>query len=321
MKDYYQRRISYKGDIEKVLVIVCKDFSLGNFKSSKIITAGYEDFNVVVKTTRGKYLVKIFADFRDYEDCKRYVDIMLRSLEAGVKLPKLMESNQKHLNIVEIGKTKLKLCVMEFISGDSFFNLGVSPNIEDIRFIAHQTSLINSINIKPPFVYDSWAIINFLPEFKEKGKYLTSEDLKSIQPLIEEFQNIDIKKLPHCFVHGDVIKTNIMKDDKQQNWIIDFAVANYYPRIVEMAVLNCDLLFNENSKTISQNNFNIALDEYQKTVSLTSAEMEALPVFTRTAHAMHVIRTFYEKRVNNNNSKENKYFLKKGRLGLKQMTE
>jgi len=63
--------------------------------------------------------------------------------------------------------------------------------------------------------------------------------------LVREFNALKMKKLPHCFVHGDLIETNIMKDKEGKLWIIDFAVANYYPRIIELAVLACNILLTQ----------------------------------------------------------------------------
>jgi len=50
-----------------------------------------------------------------------------------------------------------------------------------------------------------------------------------VQPLVKEFENLGIEELPHCFVHGDIITTNVMRDSTDQLWIIDFSVSNYYP--------------------------------------------------------------------------------------------
>ena len=321
METVYQRRIRYKGKIEKVSKIICEYFNLGNFVANKIITFGYEDFNLALETTKNKYLVKISSDFRSLKDCKRYIDVIVKALKAGVNHPRLIKSNQGYFHVIETDNSTLRLCVMDFINGHDFLRVSITPNTNEIKFLAQQATLINSMDIKPSFVYDSWAIVNFPNEFKKKSKYLTYGEMELIQPLLEEFRNLNIEKLPHCFVHGDIISTNVMKDNNKQIWITDFAVANYYPRIQELAVLACDLLFNRNSKNESENNLKIALNEYQKFIHLTPEELRALPTYIRLAHAMHVLCSRYEKIVNNNKSKENEYFLEQGEAGLNQMSE
>lgn len=313
----FYKRIGYEGTIDDISLVICKDFNLGEFVSNKLIEMGYEDFNFILETTEGKYFIKIFSNFRNDNNCQRYVDVMLKVNEAGVTFPRLFKSVQGHLHITRINNTKIRFCVMEYIDGDNFFSFKRKPNSEEIRYLAHQTALINSIDIKPEFVYDSWAIVNFPKEYEKIGKYLLPEDKKMIKPLIKDFENMKIHELPHCFVHGDIIATNIMKGKKI--WIIDIAVSNYYPRIQELAVLACNLLFNETSKEESEKNLKIALEEYQKIIKLTPRELDSLPTYIKLAHAMHILQANYEKIIKKNDLEENEYWLQQGRSGLKQM--
>ena len=149
---------------------------------------------------------------------------------------------------------------------------------------------------------------------------MPEEDLVLIKPLISKFEELNIERLPHCFVHGDIISTNVIKA-KNKLWIIDFAVSNYYPRIQELAVLSCNLFFDEESKKNSTENLKIALKEYQEIVSLTQNEIKALPTYIELAHGMHLLSANYEKVKNNNQTKENEYWINQGRIGLKQFIE
>lgn len=319
MEKAFQQRIGYKGDIKSISKIICKDFGIGDFVENKIITTGYEDFNIALKTSKGKYLVKILANFRNLKDCKRYVNILTKSIENGVSTPRLLKSSQGYLHTIKLDGTILRLLVMNFVEGKTFYNPEISLNKNEIKFIAEQAAMINKIKIRPSNYYDNWAITNILKIFKERKNALEDEDIKMIKPILRGFKEVHIKTLPHCFVHGDILKTNTMKDKKDQIWIIDFSVSNYYPRVVEMAVLACNILFNKNSKEESEKNLKIALEEYQKTVPLTKREIAALPICIKAAHAMHIINPLYEKKVKNNTTKENDYWLDQGRSGLKQM--
>ncbi len=185
--------------------------------------------------------------------------------------------------------------------------------------LAYQASIINSINIKPPQIYDSWAIHNFPSEFEKKKQYIEKEDFDIIKPFVEEFRKLKIETLPHCFVHGDIIRTNVIKDRNGKVWIIDFSVSNYYPRIQELAILACDILFNKDDKNESEKNFKDALKEYQKRIKLTPREIKSLSTYINLAHAMRVLLSTYEKKANKNNSKENEYILSIGRAGLRQL--
>lgn len=311
----FLQRINYKGNPLDFISIVCKNYDIGSYISHKIIEMGYEDLNVVIETDKGKYFAKFFGSFRDGKECNRYVDIMLKVLSVGVSHPKLYKSSQGYLHKIKIGKNILRLCLMEFIKGRTFYELGINPTDEEIKFLANQAAIINQIDIKPKFLYDQWAVVNFCKEYKEKGKYLSDEDRGLLESLYNNFSSYDIGKLPHCFVHGDILKTNVMKTDEGKLYIIDFAVSNYYPRIIELAVLYCFFMdINDFKKTDQM--FKIFVDEYQKNIRLTSDEKNELPFFLKFAHAMHILQANFQKVVEKNNSAENQYWLELGRKGL-----
>lgn len=315
MKDF-QKRIGFTGDIQPILKQIVRDFKLGTYSSYKVIPVGYEDFNLIVKTSRGKYFLKIFAAYRNKENCKRYIEIITKALAHGVQHPKLLKSSQGTLYETRYGKLPVRLCVMQYIDGKSIYDLKSGLNSGEQKFLIKEAALVNKINLKPKFIYDSWAVSNFLKEFKKKQKYLDTASKKVLDRLAKEFSKFRIATLPHCLVHGDIIKTNVLRNKAGRIFIIDFSVSNYYPRIQELAVLLCSCLFDEKhpEKIARQRNF--AIREYQRYVQLTDGEINAFPIFCDVAHAMHVLQATYEKEVCHNNSQENIYWLKLGKIGL-----
>ncbi len=321
IKKVFWGRIKYSGRLEDISSVICRDFELGKLVSNKLVLSGYEDFNFILGTNKGKYFVKIFANFRSLKDCRRYIRILEIIKKTNVSFPDLIKSKQGYLHNMKIDKTTILLCVMKYIDGNTFYRLNTLPDKKEVKFLAQQAALINSIRIKPPFIYDSWAITSFVKQWKKDGKYLSPEDFQLVAPLVKEFMNMQIKKLPHTFVHGDILTTNVIKDKNNKLWIVDFAVANYYPRIQELAVMACNILFDKKNKETSNNNLKLALYEYEKKIHLTKREKQVLPTYIKLAHAMHVLRANYFNIVEKNNSKENNYFLDQGRSGLKQMKE
>jgi Ser/Thr protein kinase RdoA (MazF antagonist) len=319
MDEIFKKRIEYTGKLEDISYAICKSFNLGEFLSNKLILIGYEDFNFILETTKGKYFIKVFANFRDEKNCQRYVDILKETLKAKIKTPKLFKSDQGYLYNVKINNSNLRLCVMEYFE-NSLYDLKKRVTVEEIKFLSNQIALINSLDIKVDFVYDSWSVPNFKKEFKKKSKYLEKTDLDLITPLLNEFDELNIESLPHCFVHGDIIGPNVMKGKDSNLFIIDFSVSNYYPRIQDLTILACDLLFDPKSKSKSEENLQIALEEYQKYIKLTEKELTALPIYIKAAYAMYILCANYEKVAKNFNSEENEHWLERGRIGLKQMT-
>lgn len=312
----FQERIDYKGDLTKLAERVCQDFNIGEYKTHKVITVGYEDLNIILETNKNKYLVKFLANFRNQKDRERYSQIMQAVNEAGISHPKLHKSEQEYLHKIEIDEAEVFMFVMEFIEGNTFYDLQEKPNEREIRFLARQAALINKIDLKPMYVYDSWAIPNFLKEYEKIREKLDKSDQDLIDPVAGEFGELDLEKLPKAFVHGDIIDTNTIRDESGKVWILDFSVSNCYPRIQEMTMLACDLLLDFSHTKRYKNNLEIALEEYQKVIKLTKEELEVLPLYIKASHAMHIIGSS-KSIIEDGDTKESQDWLKKGRDGLK----
>lgn len=311
----FQSRIGYKGHLNKVLTKVVEDYNLGTLKTFDPILQGYEDFNVKIQTDLGIYLVKMMASTRSSNEVKQYADIMELVVRNNVSHPRIYKSSQGSLHEFEFDRVKIRLVVMDFVNGNDFYRLNEKPTVDEIAFLAREAAKISKINFKPQYVYDSWAIPNFLKEFDNIKDKLDREDRLLIEPLASSFSKLDLGRLPHCFVHGDIIATNVLRSDKGRLFIIDFAVANWNPRIQELAVLLCDLFFSEDKK-IYLRNYNLALEEYQKLQKLEQREIDVLPIFIILAHAMHIISATREK-IKGTMLTENDFWLKSGQKGIR----
>ena len=311
----FQNRISFQGDLSPILNKACNDFAIGDYISHKIVTTGYEDLNIVVKTKNGPYFFKIFADFRSPNDCKRYIDIVTKVLEAKVHHPNLFSCNNQYL--YEDKENNIRLCVMEFIDGGTFYDLKRKPSETEVKKIVDEVVKINKINYKPEYMYDCWSISNILDEYDIIKNYLNEEDLGLVSPLIDKLNSVDLKSLPHSLVHGDLIKPNILLSKNGQVFVIDFSVANYYPRIQELAVLFCNVFYDENDDEFNKSLHKTVIDQYHQKIPLTDLERSLLPLYIDLAHAMHIIGTNCEKYLADNDSAENQYWLNLGRSGLK----
>ena len=151
-------------------------------------------------------------------------------------------------------------------------------------------AIIHKATLQSDFIYDKWAIINFVKEFQNKKQYLNGNDYKKLEELYNRFLQVDIEKLPKAFVHGDIISTNVMKDKNNKLWIIDFAVSNYVPRIIDLAVSSCNLCLDTENKENTKKKVKMILEEYQKYNKLTDYELEQFPLFFDIANAMGILQ-------------------------------
>lgn len=315
MEQEFKDRINLNTDLSNISKEICKQYQLGEYVSNSIITVGYEDFNYILETSKGKYCVKVFNRERTDEDCKNYIDRIELASNLDINTPKLYKIDDKGEYDIEFNNVKYRLCVFEYIDGESFFDLGIIPNEDEIKDIIRQMTIIHKATLESDFIYDKWAIINFEQEMKEKAQYLNEENKNRLNELLDKFLKIDMNKLPKAFVHGDIISTNVMKDQNNRLWIIDFAVSNYLPRVIDLAVSACNLCLDAASKENTVRKTKMILDEYEKYNKLTDYEKEIFPIFFDIANAMGILQISYLSTLGEA-SEEDKFWYNESEKGL-----
>ncbi len=315
----FAKRINLNFPLENLSQKVCEQYNLGVFLNNKLIKIGYEDFNYILTTNKGKYVVKVFSNLRTDKDCQNLANRASIPSKYGVSCPKIYEVNSENLLITNINNTKFRLLVMDYINGKDFYSLNTLPTKTELKIIARETAKLNLIEYCPEFIYDKWAIVNFEQEYLQNNKYLKGKYKNLIEKVYQEFKGIDFKKLKYGFVHGDIIETNVMKDDKNNIWFIDFSVSNYLPRIVDLAVTICDLCLDLENTDLSRERIKVYLAEYDKVYPLSKYEISALKTFLKTHQAITILQTTKEKFEDNNTSEENMKFLRKSKKGLNLM--
>lgn len=314
LSSFYDR-IGLNTNLDDISKKICKKYSIGDFVSSHIITIGYEDFNYTLITSSNKYCVKIFNNSRTEIELNNYIERITKITDSNINTPKPLKIYNKILYTLKYNNNIYNICVFQFIDGHNYYELNVKPTEEEIKFLARQTALINNIDYKPEFVYDYWAIINFKNEYLDKRKYIPNEYVKDFENLSEELEKLDLSKLPKGFVHGDIINTNVIKDKNNKLWIIDWSVSNYLPRIIDLAVLSCNMCLDKESFDKTKYNIEILLKEYNKTNELTDYELDKFNLLFKLANAMHIMYCSYINQTDGS-SDENEYWLNEGKAGF-----
>jgi Ser/Thr protein kinase RdoA (MazF antagonist) len=315
MTDKYTSRIDYPHDLVLLLPEVAQAYDLGVYRTHHVIPVGYEDLNLQLVTSQGVYFVKLFARTRTAPDVNRYVGTIEAVLAAGIRHPQLLaDTNGNHLR--QLADGKVSLVVMEWIEGESYWDAGLKPSGSETAELLKIAASINRLCYRPEFSYDSWAVNNFAREYQQHEPHLSGNDKPLVAAALEAFMVVDHARLPHGLVHGDLISTNVLRTAKGL-CVIDFSVANYLPRIQEIAVLMSDLLFDAASEDRTQMNLAHALEVYQTYLKLESEELAALPAYIRAAHAMHVLQTSKFIALGDDDD-ENQHWLRLGQAGLRQ---
>ncbi|QQG43367.1 MAG: phosphotransferase [Candidatus Daviesbacteria bacterium] len=317
MSEQIHNRLNYSGSLEPVVDRLCRAYDVGQSTNFSVIEVGYEDCNVAIDTSKGKYVAKIFAKYRKPEDITRYATIMEKVVEAGVNHPPLKTTDKGELVYSDPQANGISMVLMDFIEGKTYFELNSAPNDEERRVIIEQAVLVNGIDHHPPYIFDSIAIPNIQIMFDRVRQYIKPEDLGLVEQVMALYNAIPVADLPHCFVHGDFIKTNVLKGTDGKIYILDFSVSNWYPRIQELAVIAANLLHDSNNPVPLRQRTELIADEYSKFIPLTQAEREHLYPYAIAGVAMEFMGAHQEKYINGIDTGENEYWLNLGREGLK----
>lgn len=314
--DRYYNRIDTIEDINILSKLVCEEYELGVFKDTYVIEIGYEDFNAVITTSIGKFLMKVFRNSRTDKEVEECINRSYIAFENNVKTPKIYKNSKNELiSIIEYLNSRFRLCVIEYIDGNNFFELNKKPTLEELRKIVDIASNLNKIDYRPNFIYDTWAITSFCNEFEKKKEYLEEKYLNIIEPIYNKFKQFDYDRLPKAFVHGDMMSTNLMLDTNDDIWVIDFSVSNYTARLNEIVVICDDIAVVPGEKEESERRIMIAFDEWCKKVNATQFEKESFKMLFDVANAINVLNPLYEI-ATGNDSEETKMHLNAGIFAL-----
>lgn len=312
----FAKRINLNIKLDELAKNVCENYNLGKFKSCKIIKIGYEDFNFVLATDSGKFVVKVFNKDRSDYECQNLAKRASLPYEKGFSCPKIYKYGHNLIYKTAINGVKYRLLVMEYINGKDYYSLQRSPTDLELEQIAHEMAKLNKIKFNPPFIYDRWAIINYAKEYEENIHIIQGKDKKFLDKALMLFNSVDFSKLQYGFVHGDIIKTNVLRDKNGKLYFIDFSVSNYLPRIVDLAVTIGDLCLDINNFSETKRKTQLFINAYEHEAKLSIYEKECFSKFLYCRQAIFVLETTREKIVENNNSEENTMFATESKKAL-----
>ncbi len=307
-------RIGNFSNIDFISKKICKTYNLGLFKKSELIEIGYEDFNYYLITENDKYVVKIFNVERDESSCKRLIDILLKSYNNHIAVPRLYSHNGEYIYQIEVDGILLRMFVMQYV-GKDFWSLGRDLDSKELKEVAKIAATVNSIDydISEAF-YDEWAVVNLCSEYEKKKQCLDEEDSLLVHDIVDDFSRINLDSFRHSYVHGDMIKANLLLDDDNRIHVVDFSGFNYFPRIVEITAVLLGLCLTDKRETTIKK-MNEFLNYYNGYSPIEDNELAILPLMLKSLAAMFIIQASFIKK-SMGDYVENEYWYKEGKKFL-----
>jgi Ser/Thr protein kinase RdoA (MazF antagonist) len=275
-----------KTSLPELVRHVAADYRLGDIADWSVLDTGYEDCNLDVRSGRGRVVVKVFAAGRPATIPARTADIIVRAQACGVRHPTLHRDGDGGYVHSCDGHW---LLVMDHAPGQTFYEMGRPPTGEELSLVIEQAARIHQIDAKPEPVFDPWAIANLVPLAGQVGHLLDDEQRVLVDGAIAALDNVSWDDLPHALIHADLTAGNVMLGPDGEITVLDFALANRWPRLQELAVIAASLMHGAPG-TLPQRMEDVAA-RYSAVASypLTAEEEGALGSFGRWAAAMELL--------------------------------
>ena len=299
--------------LPELVAHVAAEYRLGGVVDWSVLATGYEDCNIDLQTKQARLVVKVFATGRPAGIAGRTAGVIEAVRETGVHHPRLhadaagddVHSYDGH-----------QLLVMDFAPGRTFYDLGRPPDQTELARLVEQAARIHACQARPQPVFDSWAIANLVPLAGQVGGLLDACQRRLVDDAISAMAASSFWSLPVALIHADLTAGNVLLGPGGELTVLDFALANRWPRLQELAVIAASLMHG------SPGTLPVRLDAvaqlYSATVPapLTPEETAALPAFGRAAAAMELLGGLNQWR-QGNRSPETDSLIHLGTAGLR----
>ncbi len=275
-----------KTSLAELVAQVAAEYRLGRVADWSVLDTGYEDCNLDVRAERGRVVLKVFAVGRPATIPARTADIIVRAQARGVRHPTLHRDRAGGYVHCHDGHW---LVVMDHAPGQTYYEMGRPPTEAELSSVLEQAARIHRIDAQPEPVFDPWAITNLVPLAGQVGHLLDDEQRALVDGAIAELDRVSWDELPHALIHADLTAGNVLLGPDGDVTVLDFALANRWPRLQELAVIAASLMHGAPG-TLPERMEDVAA-RYSAVAPypLTAAEQAALASFGRWAASMELL--------------------------------
>jgi len=254
---------------------ISNEYDLGKVISISPLEGGWVNPNQILKTERGKYVVRILGvEYNKKKKEQLELEFVVLKELRSKKFPYLFPyplENKKGIHISKIRKKTF--WVYEFIEGEVNKSMNIKKLKEVAKVMALYHKAVKGIKGKPHKLNLDFIESRYKKIFKTKSKKKVSLFTKKNLPLMEESleysKKIDFNEnLVPC--HFDLHSTNIIYSKNKVKGIIDFDNIKFYPRIMDISHFVKSCLFEES--VLKKEWFNAFLKEYNKHNKLSKKE-------------------------------------------------
>ncbi|WKZ25781.1 MAG: phosphotransferase [bacterium] len=263
--------------------------SIGKIGNYSPINEGYEDANIILNTSTGKYVLKIFLAERELGNINSYVKILTECKKVGVPTTEILLDFNNGLGVFENEGIKTYYIITKFFEGNNFQN--TTPTIEDIRKVTECVAKLNTLNFEVGEGYDSWGIKAFPEEYKNKKEKLTPEQDSLIKDIYEEYLKLDMTSFSKSVIHGDMQRKHVIKNSNNEYCILDFGCMAYDYKVIELATYLAWFCIQKDTWKDKDLIYKEVLDIYNSIHHLSEQEILSLPLLIKVSCSAYYVTT------------------------------
>ena len=307
-------RVDMKTSLESHILRIVRDYDLGDLLSYEPIPVGYEELNIWLKTSSNEFVIKIFSKDKSLQTIMSYVNGLEQFLNAGIPCPTLHISSHGLVHIVEGNSKPVYSCVLTYFKGKRLSEVYVSD--EDCKTLLKYITKIHHMSFPVVPEYDPWGTINLQKEYKIKQRHLSTEDKHLLKPILDQFKKIQFSEFRQSVIHGDLQKSNILRNDSGEFCVLDLGCLNNSASIVDLAIFLALVCFDTEDEETCIRRYQDILSDYLTVHQLSFNEIITLPLLIQATYAIYLLSSNFELKHNDNISKQSKDWYTSSRNSL-----
>ncbi len=258
-----------RNDFENILA----NYDLGKYISSKHISWALQNSVYFLKTTKSKYVLKIFekasTKFINYQ-------IKLTDFLANKEIPVAEILKTKKNEELLIYRNK-KILIQKFLEGKHPKKFTKTLLKDIAKKLAIMNKHLLTLKISGG---DSWKADHQFKRSSHKNKIILGIDFnKEESDLLTSLKKINKKKLRKSVIHSDFHGSNLLVKNNKLHAIIDWDDSHKDYLAYENAVFVMDSFVSHNK--INKDQIKLFFKEYQKHLKLKEEEKKAIYFFTK----------------------------------------
>lgn len=228
------QRVDLTQPLGRVLRDVAERFQLGRLRSSRIITQGYDDLNVLLVCEGGKFVAKLFNKMKSLATVEDHIRVHLALARRDAPVPQMLTAHGEAIYRAPGQMRETYVCVSEYFEGENFARR--PPHREDMLAITRFLAALHTLPVHIGHSYDSWGTLTLPQEFARKRAYVSEETVALVAPLAATVAGLKFGRARRAIIHGDLQRKHVLKNSSNHYCVLDFGCADYNYPIVDLGV-------------------------------------------------------------------------------------